>query len=62
MIGVVIMKKPTIIISMPQYSTKEDINNIRKQYSDQYKVHIVISGTEDSKEVIQNFLLDSITK
>ena len=56
------MKKPTIIISMPKNSTKEDIHNMRKQYSDQYKVHIVISGTENHKDVIQFFLMESITK
>jgi hypothetical protein len=62
MIGVVSMKKPTIIISMPKNSTKEDIASVRKYYSEQYKVHIIISGNEDAKEVIQNFLMEGITK
>ena len=56
------MKKPTIIISMPKNSTKEDISNVRKHYSNQYKVHIVISGNEDQKEVMKNFLMEGITK
>ena len=62
MIGVVTMKKPTIIISMPKNSTKEEIASVRKYYSEQYKVHIIISGNEDAKEVMQNFLMEGITK
>ena len=62
MIGVDTMEKPTIIISLPKNSTKEDIANIRKYYSSQYKVHIVISGNEDPKEVMKNFLMEGITK
>ena len=56
------MKKPTIIISMPKNSTKEDISNMRKHYASQYKVHIIISGNEDPKEVMKNFLMEGITK
>lgn len=56
------MEKPTIIISLPKNSTKEDIANVRKYYSSQYKVHIVISGNEDPKEVMKNFLMEGITK
>lgn len=47
---------------MPKNSTKEDISNVRKYYSNQYKVHIVISGDEDPKEVMKNFLMEGITK
>ena len=56
------MKKPTIIISMPKNSTKEEIASVRKHYSEQYKVHIIISGNEDAKEVMKNFLMEGITK
>lgn len=62
MIGVEIMEKPTIVISMPKNSTKEEITNMRNKYKDEYKVHLVISGEEEPKIILQNFLLDGLTK
>ena len=56
------MEKPTIVISMPQNSTKEEIADMRNKYKNEYKVHIIISGTESSKEIMKNFLLDGLTK
>ena len=56
------MEKPTIIISMPKNSTKEEIANMRNKYKDNYKVHLIISGQEDPKIIIKNFLLDGFTK
>lgn len=62
MIGVSLLEKPTIVISMPKNSTKEEIANMRNQYKNEYKVHLVISGTEEPKVILQNFLLEGITK
>jgi hypothetical protein len=56
------MKKPTIIISMPKDSTKEEIANMRNKYKDEYKVHLIISGQEEPKIIMRNFLLDGFTK
>ena len=58
----IIVEKPTIVISMPQNSTKEEIADMRNKYKNEYKVHIIISGTESSKEIMKNFLLDGLTK
>lgn len=62
MIGEEIMEKPTIVISMPKNSTKEEIADMRNKYKEEYKVHIIISGTESPKEIMKNFLLDGLTK
>lgn len=56
------MGKPTIIISMPKNSTKEEIANMRNKYKNEYKVHLIISGEENPKEIIKKFLLDGFTK
>lgn len=62
MIGVKMMKKPTIVISIPKHSTKEEIADIRNTYKNTYKVHLIISGEEEPKIILQNFLLDALTK
>lgn len=56
MIGVGIMEKPTIVISMPKNSTKEEIADIRNKYKDKYKVNIIISGNGNTEDIIKNFL------
>ena len=56
------MDKPTIIISMPKNSTKEEIADMRNKYKDEYKVYLIISGEESPKEIMKNFLLDDLTK
>ena len=56
------MEKPTIVISMPKNSTKEEIAEIRNKYKNEYKVHLIISGEEAPKEIMKNFLLDGLTK
>lgn len=56
------MGKPTIIISMSKNSTKEEIADMRNKYKNEYKVHLIISGDEDPKIIMKNFLLDGITK
>ena len=56
------MDKPTIIISMPKNSTKKDILDMRNKYKDKYKIHIMISGQEDSQENIKNFLINRLEK
>ena len=56
------MDKPTIIISMPKNSTKEEITNMRNKYKKEYKVYLIISGSEEPKEIMKNFLLDGLTK
>lgn len=49
------MKKGKIIISLPTGTTTEEINQIRSKYPE-HKVFIFISGQEDIKENIGNFL------
>ena len=56
------MDKPTIIISMPKNSTKEEIADMRNKYKKEYKVYLIISGSEEPKEIMKNFLLDGLTK
>ena len=56
MIGEEIMEKPTIVISMPKNSTKEEIADIRNKYKDEYKINIIISGESNPKKIIKNFL------
>lgn len=50
------MEKPTIVISMPKNSTKEEIADIRNKYKDKYKVNIIISGNGNTEDIIKNFL------
>jgi len=50
------MDKPTIIISMPKNSTKQDILDMRNKYKNNYKVNIIISGEETPEQTIKNFL------
>ena len=50
------MDKPTIIISMPKNSTKQDLLDIRNKYKDAYKINVIISGINTSEETIKNFL------
>ena len=55
------MKKGIITISVPSTTTQEEIKEIRtqfkqsEQYND-YKLNILISGNEDLKENLKNFL------
>ena len=56
MIGVIIMDRRIITISMPKDSTKEQIATVRNKYKSQYKVNIIISGTNNPDEIIKNFL------
>lgn len=62
MIGGIIVEKPTVIISMSQNSTKKEIADMRNKYKNEYKIHIIISGTESPKEIMKNFLSDALTK
>lgn len=50
------MKKRVITISMSRNSTHDDIAAMRNKYKDKYKVNIIISGTNDPKDIIKNFL------
>ena len=55
------MKKGIITISVPSTTTQEEIKGIRAQFkqSEQYKdykLNILISGNEDLKENLKNFL------
>ena len=56
MIGEEIMERPTIVISMPKNSTKEEIAEIRNKYKEEYKVNIIISQDGNAEEIIKNFL------
>lgn len=56
------MKNPSIIISVHKNSTKDEIETMREKYSNQYKVHLIISGKEPANICMKNFLLDSLTK
>ena len=50
------MERPTIVISMPKNSTKEEIAEIRNKYKEEYKVNIIISKDGNAEEIIKNFL------
>jgi len=50
------MDKPTITISMPKNSTKQNILDMRNKYKDKYKINIIISGNSNPEDVIKNFL------
>lgn len=51
-----------MVISMSQNSTKKEIADMRNKYKNEYKIHIIISGTESPKEIMKNFLSDGLTK
>ena len=55
------MKKGTITISVPSTTTQEEIKEIREQFKKNeamknYRLNILISGNEDLKENLKNFL------
>lgn len=50
------MDKGIITISVPKGTTQEGITAIRNKYKDKYIVNIVISGNNDPKDIIKNFL------
>lgn len=55
------MKKGTITISIQKPITDEEINDIRKLFNqdelyNDYKLNIIISGNNDLKENLQNFV------
>lgn len=55
------MKKGSITISVPSTTTQEEIKEIREQFKqseqyENYKLNILISGNEDLKENLKNFL------
>lgn len=50
------MNKHTLCISVPKGTTQDEINNVRNRYKDKYKVNIVISGENDPKDIIKNFI------
>lgn len=47
---------------MPKNSTQEEIADMRNQYKNEYKVHLIISGVEEPKVILRKFLLECITK
>ena len=50
------MDKGIITISVPKGTTQEEIASIRNKCNDKYIVNIIISGNNDPKEIIKNFL------
>lgn len=59
------MKKQSITISAPNDITKEEIKEIRKLFQDDelsksYRLNILISGEEDMKSVLSDFLLERL--
>lgn len=55
----------SITISVPNNITVEELNGIRQQfkrgkYSKEYKLNILISGTEDMKKNLSAFLIAKI--
>ena len=55
------MKKGSITISVPSSTTQEEIKEIREQFNKNeamkgYRLNILISGNEDLKENLKNFL------
>lgn len=61
------MKKGYITISVPNNTTKEEIEKIRKQfkenkYDQEYRLNILISGTEDMKDVLKKVLISEANK
>lgn len=61
------MNKGYITISVPNNTTKEEIEEIRKQfkenkYNQEYRLNILISGTEDMKDVLKEVLISEANK
>ena len=61
------MNKGYITISIPNNTTKEEIEKIRKQfkentYDQEYRLNILISGTEDMKDVLKKVLISEANK
>lgn len=61
------MNKGYITISVPNNTTKEEIEEIRKQfkenkYNQEYRLNILISGTEDTKDVLKEVLISEANK
>ena len=59
------MKKTSITISVPNNVTKEEIQEIRQLFQNDelsklYKLNIFISGEEDMKSVLADFLLERV--
>lgn len=58
------IKKESITITVPNNTTKEEIKEIRKifknQYESEYKLNILISGKEEMKSVLADFLLEKV--
>lgn len=58
------MKKQSITISVPNNTTLEEIKEIRQlfneQYGIEYKLNILISGEENMKSVLADFLLERL--
>lgn len=59
------MKKTFITISVPNNITKEEIKEIRQLFqndelSKSYKLNILISGEEEMKSVLSDFLLERL--
>lgn len=55
------MKKGSITISVPSTTTQEEIKEIREQFKkneamNDYRLNILVSGNEDLKENLKNFL------
>lgn len=55
------MKKGSVTISVPSTTTTEEIKEIRKQFKKNeamknYKLNILISGEEELKENLYNFV------
>lgn len=61
------MNKGYITISVPNNTIKEEIEEIRKQfkenkYNQEYRLNILISGTEDMKDVLKEVLISEANK
>lgn len=58
------MKKQSITISVPNNTTKEEIKEIRQlfneQYGIEYKLNILISGEENMRSILADFLLERL--
>lgn len=54
------MKKQSITISVPNNTTQDEIRKIRQlfneQYGTEYKLNILISGSQDIKDVLKNII------
>lgn len=59
------MEKRTITISVDQHTTQEEIKKIRTQFKESelykdYRLNIIVSGSEDMKDNLKDFLLSKI--